>query len=109
MAKRIADLNSYIQHLQLENGEVIDEYYLCDGSWEDELSFVDEDGSKLPVEFIEQDGGGEGGTEYCETILKVGDNFVKITYRYYSHHGYEFDGATVYSVTPIEKMVTIYE
>lgn len=62
---------------------------------------------------IEQDGGGEGGTEWCHTIVeeKSGDTtkFYKVTYNYYSHNGFEFDYADMSEVTPKTKTVTVYE
>ena len=61
------------------------------------------------VEFIEQEGGDEGGGEDCYTVLKVGGVFYKITYSYYSHYGVDLDYASVYIVTPQEKTITVYE
>ena len=58
---------------------------------------------------IEQDGGGEGGSEYCYSIVKLDDVFYKISYSYYSHHGFEFDYAEVRKVEPKKKMITVYE
>lgn len=61
-----------------------------------------------PIEFIEKQGGGEGGGEYCYTVLKIGDAFYKIEYSYYSYNGYEFyEGFSL--VTPKEKTITVYE
>lgn len=61
------------------------------------------------LKWIEQDGGGEGGAESCYTVFKWKDNFYKITYNYYSFHGYDFDYSEIYRVTPVEKTVTVYE
>ena len=60
-------------------------------------------------EFIEQEGGGEGGAEYCYTVFKWKGTFYKVTYNYYSHHGFDFDCSEIYRVTPKEKTVTVYE
>jgi hypothetical protein len=60
-------------------------------------------------ESLEQDGGGEGGTEHCEFIFKWKGEIYRLTYRYYSHHGYDFDYAEMATVKPVEKMVTVYE
>ena len=75
------------------------------------LGFDDGDYYKggVPVKFIERDGGGEGGSEHCETVVQVGDVYYKIVYSYYSYNGYEYDGAEVYEVVPVEKIVTFYE
>lgn len=58
---------------------------------------------------VEQEGGGEGGSEHCESVIKLGDKFYKVVYSYYSHHGYDFDYAEVFEVKPKEKTITVYE
>jgi hypothetical protein len=58
---------------------------------------------------IEQDGGGVGGSEDCKTIFSIGDVTYKITYNYYSHIGFETDYAQAYVVTPVQRLVTVYE
>lgn len=80
----------------------------------DLLSFLlgdyDEDAAKAAgLEHREQDGGGEGGSEYCYTVFSIGDKYYKIAYSYYSHEGYETDYATAYEVTPVQRMTTYYE
>lgn len=62
-----------------------------------------------PYEHIEQDGGGEGGAEYCKTIFKWKDEFYKVTYSYASYQGFDFDYASWYKVSPKEKTITVYE
>lgn len=54
---------------------------------------------------------GEGGSEYCEGIFRLGDKHYKVSWSYYSHHGYETDGAldTLKLVTPKEKTIVVYE
>ena len=61
------------------------------------------------LEFVDEDGGGEGGAEDCYTVFKWKGDFYKITYNYYSYHGYEFDCSEIYRVTPKEKTITVYE
>ena len=61
------------------------------------------------IEFVEQDGGGEGGTEYCQTILTWKNQFYKVTYSYYSYDGFNFGCAEMFKVTPKEKTITVYE
>ena len=75
------------------------------------LGFDDGDYYKdgVPMKHIKQDGGGEGGSEHCETVVQVGDVYYKIVYSYYSYNGYDYDGAEVYEVVPVEKLVTFYE
>lgn len=59
---------------------------------------------------LEQDGGGEGGAEDCEGVFKLGGKYYHTTWRYYSHHGYEYDGivGNLSLVTPSQKTVTVY-
>lgn len=78
--------------------------YLISGFDDDMLQY---DGQ--PVEFIEQDGGGEGGTEYCYTILKVGDDYFKFEYSYYSFDGYNVDDYEGVQVFPTLKTITVFE
>lgn len=66
------------------------------------------------TEVVHQQGGGEGGGEDCEVVHKIlvgelKDQFVRIDYNYYSHHGVEFDYAQVRMAKPVERMVTFYE
>lgn len=81
--------------------------------WEEEWSEDDILQGDFPenrcVEFIEQEGGGEGGSEDCYSVIKVGGVYYKITYSYFSHHGFETEYAEVFVVTPKEKTITVYE
>lgn len=61
------------------------------------------------AEVIETSGGGEGGAEDCETVLKIGNRYFSITYSYYSHHGFEFDYGSIYEVKPVEVTVTQFQ
>lgn len=58
---------------------------------------------------LEQEGGCEGGGEYCYCVFQWRGKIYKLDYAYYSHHGTDFDDATMYEVEPIQKMVTVYE
>ena len=64
---------------------------------------------EIGYEFLEQDGGGEGGSEYCYLIFKWKEQCYRLSYSYYSHHGYDFDYARLEQVTPVQKMMTVYE
>ncbi len=77
-------------------------YEFADGDLED--SYL----SNNNYEFIHQDGGGEGGTEYCETVFKLNETYYKMEYSYYSHHGYDFDNVSISEVTPSQKTITVY-
>lgn len=63
----------------------------------------------IDMKHIEQDGGGEGGGEHCETVVQAGEKYYKIVYSYYSYEGYDYDDADVYEVVPVERLVTFYE
>lgn len=71
-------------------------------------TYMDDDGVQHPITFIEQEGGGEGGAENCHTVLKIGDDFYKFEYRYYSHHGYDYF-SEARKVTPSQKVITVYD
>ncbi len=62
-------------------------------------------------EHIEQDGGGEGGAEYCFGVFKLRDKFYKAEYYYQSYNGFEYDDIidTLVEVRPVERMTTYYE
>ena len=82
--------------------------FLIEPNYINECVFVDNSGVEHPTKFIEQEGGGEGGSEYCHTVLQIGDEFYKFDYRYYSHHGFDdFEKAT--KVEPKQKVITVYE
>lgn len=101
---KIISLSDFIGNLKDSDGNEGDHYDLiCYGSGKD-FTFRD-----LPVECIEQKGGGEGGSEYCYSILKIGESLYMIEYSYYSHHGYDYDDSNLYLVEPKQKMVTVYE
>lgn len=70
-------------------------------------TFVEEYGYK----HIKQEGGGEGGAEYCFGIFQILDKFYKAEYSYYSYNGYEYGDIsdTVREVKPVEKLITVYE
>lgn len=63
----------------------------------------------VDMKHIEQEGGGEGGGEHCETVIQVGEKHYKVVYSYYSYEGYDYGGADVYEVVPVERLVTFYE
>lgn len=65
----------------------------------------------INYEHIMQEGGGEGGSEYCEGVFKLDGVYYHVSWSYYSHEGYETGGAfnTMNVVTPKEKTITVYE
>lgn len=74
-------------------------------NWEITRSGIKEVG----LELIEKDGGGEGGAEDCYSVVKLNGVFYCIYYNYYSHHGFDFDYASIQVVRPVEKVITVYE
>lgn len=72
---------------------------------------VEEFLSSKGYEHIESEGGHEGGGEYCYGIIKVKDKHYKAEWSYYSYNGCEYDYIedTLKEVTPVEKVITVYE
>lgn len=60
---------------------------------------------------IERDGGGEGGGEYCYGVIKLGEEYYKAEWTYYSYQGEDFDDieSTITQVSPRKKTITVYE
>jgi hypothetical protein len=58
-----------------------------------------------------QEGGGEGGTEYCYGVFKLNDTLYKVEWSYYSYDGYYTAGAFrgLTEVKPKQKTITVYE
>ncbi len=73
---------------------------------------VDESG-ELPVSYkhLMQEGGGEGGSEYCEGVFELDGKCYHVSWSYASHCGFDTDDAfnTLKEVTPKEKTITVYE
>lgn len=91
--KTISDLGEYINE---QGGELTD--------------FLLGDGDVNGLEFIDRDGGGEGGSEDCYTVFKHDGQHYKVAYSYYSYCGYEwYDSDEIVKVTPREKTITVYE
>ena len=65
----------------------------------------------VKYQHLQQDGGGEGGSEYCYGVFKLNDTIYKAEYSYYSHYGHEYDGitSTLREVKPVSKTITVYE
>ena len=62
-------------------------------------------------EHIDQDGGGEGGSEDCYGVFKLGGKIYKAEYSYYSYSGHEYYGIsdTLVEVEPKTKTITVFE
>lgn len=62
-------------------------------------------------EHLDQEGGGEGGSEYCFGVFKLNGKIYRAEYSYYSHEGHHYDNIveTLREVKPVEKTITVYE
>jgi len=88
--------------------ELDERYAEHDGDFTDLLRGYGNDDIKN-FEHIQHEGGGEGGAQDCESIIKVDDQYYSITYTYMSYDGFDFDYAEAFKVTPKEKTITVYE
>lgn len=62
-------------------------YALCEGDiYSDSL-----ESAGLEYTHLEQEGGGEGGGEYCYGVFKLNDTIYKADYSYFSHEGHCID------------------
>ena len=78
-----------------------------------------EQNDKLDAAFLESSGyehldgysSGEGGDEYCYGVFKLKDKVYKAEYRYYSHHGHDYDDieSTLREVKPVQKTIVVWE
>lgn len=93
-------LAEFLEDVKGVDGEDIDAYEFLLGS-----GFYR---NGILVEVIEQVGG-EGEGEHAHTIFKIGEEYWKCDYSYYSYHGFEFDDAMMVKVEPKEKTIIVYE
>lgn len=100
--------DSELTILALFNDEVPETEQL---SWQEERTKFEEVSLEYDYTHIEQDGGGEGGSEYCYGVIKIKDKFYKAEWSYYSYNGYDHDGITdtIREVKPVTKTITVYE
>lgn len=74
--------------------------------------WLDEEPENFSAELVDQEGGGEGGAEYCWAVYKCTDStdealYVRCAGRYYSFVGTEYHGDWKF-VTPRQVTVTQY-
>lgn len=86
--------------------EIVEEVCSSDPYYEDSFcslhEFVEGDvpeGVK-DYEHIQQEGGGEGGSEFCYCVFRYKGQHYMIHYNYYSHHGLDFGDAAAFLVEP---------
>lgn len=67
--------------------------------------------AEYDYEHLEQDGGGEGGSEYCYGVFRFGGKIYMTSWSYFSHHGYEYDyvEGNLKEVQAKQKTITVYE
>jgi hypothetical protein len=89
------------------NSVIWDMCHYCENFVTDQM-FAD---LNVTYEHIQQEGGGEGGSEYCYGVFKLNDKYYKARYSYYSYCGYEYDyiTETLNEVFPKEKTIIVYE
>ena len=97
---RSEDLDLYNSLYELRIKENNEKYYPYIQSKKDEWGY----------EHLQQEGGGEGGSEYCYGVFRLGDKIYKAEYSYYSYNGHEYDGIyhTLKEVKPVQKTITVY-
>lgn len=104
-------MSTQVKNAEEIRDEIIEAYNSTNPRWAiDEGSWYGLDEIKDFGEFksLDQEGGGEGGGEYCHHIFSWKNQAYKLTYSYYSHVGYDFDYCGLYTVEPEERVVTEY-
>ena len=75
--------------------------------------YLEIDDETYTVTCVHESGGGEGGAESCQSVFEVlgmeRGRFLRVDYRYYSHDGFNFDGAECKVVGCREVMVKVYD
>lgn len=62
--------------------------------------------NEIGYKHLDQDGGGEGGSEYCWGVFKLGGKTYRASWSYYSHHGDEYENITNTLKEVVAKEVT---
>lgn len=100
----IADENNSSSTYEYDLDKIV--YSMCENDFNtDNLECV------KSFKHLEQEGGGEGGSEYCYGIFELNGVIYKAEYSYYSYEGHEYYGIsdTLQIVKPVEKTITVYE
>lgn len=127
MHSTVQTLVNHIETLGCEEGTNYILFKLFDNEWDDIFYHIDYNDldaqgktrreyakevlSELGVEHIQSEGGGEGGSEHCEGVIRIGEEYFKAEWSYYSHQGCEYDWIedTITPVKPRQVTVTVYE
>ena len=94
------------KYLPADESEFLSGYILGESSlWGNRKSW----GEEVGFDIIEQEGGGEGGSEYCYSVFKWKDKYYSLDYSYYSYDGYSnYSSSNIEEVFPKEKTITVY-
>lgn len=104
-------LDAIVSEMSKRQGEDVDQYGWFWGELDYASPVVLDGIGALAV--VSEDGGGEGGSENVELILKITSEDAGVRYfkkygAYYSHDGYYWEGA-FNEVFQKEKTITVYE
>jgi len=102
------DLDAVV--FNLANGD-ISELVPYEGTHEQYKQDLEALKEALGYEHLDQEGGGEGGAEYCYGVFKLHDKIYRAEYCYYSYDGHNYEEIldTLREVKPVEKTITVYE
>jgi len=82
-----------------------------EGSYEDYKQKCNVLAEEFGYEHLDQEGGGEGGSEYCYGVFKLKGKVYRAEYSYYSYEGSDYSDilGTLKEVKPVQKTITVYE
>jgi hypothetical protein len=107
--KNKAEELGIVDRYELENILVHDDPY-WDEEYDEQFNKFTEFLDELGFKIVHQEGGGEGGGEYCEVVIELEGKTYKLNYEYRSYEGYTIDDIWNWDlVTAKQKMITVYE
>jgi hypothetical protein len=82
-----------------------------EGTYEDYKQKCNVLAEEFGYEHLDQEGGGEGGSEYCYGVFKLKGKVYRAEYSYYSYEGSDYSDilGTLKEVKPVQKTITVYE
>ena len=96
-----------------EVGVVDYEAFKVDGKtdWDGYRAAQDAWVKSIEYKHLDQEGGGEGGSEYCYGVFSLQGKTYRAEYSYYSYNGHEYDYIvdTLREVKAVEKTITVWE
>ena len=102
-------LEQVVYHLC--SGEFVDGMVEYEGDWDNHRRKGDKMVEDWKYKHLDQDGGGEGGGEYCYGVFELKGKVYRAEYSYYSYNGHDYDDIlrTLKEVKPVQKTITVYE